>query len=103
MDKVRDKVINPRLEGVGKLEDLDWKDRKLTGRLLLDGLEHEPLELACEEISLAPDGSSVTVGKFTANKKFAQTALDRYLAGKPIHVPEGAPRLAVSGLAKLLG
>lgn len=103
LDQVRDNVINPRLEGIGKVEDITFKDKKLYARLRLVDLEQHPLEIVCEGIKLAPDGSTVIIGKFTANKSFMQVALDRYLAGKPINVPDGAPRLAVMGARKFLG
>ena len=102
LNQVKDNVINPKLEGIGKVEEIAYKDKKLFARLRLEDLEDHPLEVVCEEISFAPDGSAVTIGKFTANKKFMQAALDKYLAGRPVPVPEGKARLAVMGAKKLL-
>lgn len=102
LNQVKDNVINPKLEGIGKIEAIAYKDKKLFARLCLADMEEHALEVECEEISLAPDGSTVTIGKFTANKKFMQTALDRYLAGRPVPVPEGKARLAILGAKKLL-
>ncbi len=103
LDKVRESVVNPRLEGIGKVEEMTFRDKKLYARLQLEDLEDHPLEITCEDISVAGDGSSVTVGKFTANKKFMRTALDRYLAGRPIPIPEGKARLAILAAKKLMG
>lgn len=100
--KVKDSVINPKLEGIGIIEDIQYKDKKLFARLRLADMEDHPLEVTCEDINLSEDGSTVTINKFTANKKFLQTALDRYMAGKPITVPDGTPRMAVISAKKLL-
>lgn len=102
LNKVKDSVINPKLDGIGTVEDLAYKDKKLFAKLRLADLEEHPLEITCEDITLAPDGSSVTINKFTANKKFLQVALDKYLAGRPVHVPDGSARLAVMGAKKFL-
>lgn len=102
LGKVRDNVINPKLEGIGKVEEISYRERELFVRLRLEELEDHPLEVVCSDITLADDGSSVRIGKFRANKKFMQTALDRYLAGKAIPVPEGA-RLTLAGAKKMFG
>lgn len=99
---LKDTVINPRLQGIGKVEDLSYHDRRLFARLRLEGLDDRPLEVTCEDIQLAEDGSWLRIGRFEANLKFMQTALDRYVAGQTIAVPEGPARTAVIGARKLL-
>lgn len=103
MGQVKDNVINPKLEGIGTVEDLSWKDQVLFARVRLTDLEDHPLEVWCSDISIAPDGSNVKIGNFRANKKFMQAALDRYLAGKPLAVPAGAARTALVTARKFLG
>lgn len=102
LGKIRDKVLEPYLEGIGTVETINYKNKKLFLGLQLDGLPR-PIEVECSEISLAPDGSSVTVNKFAANLSFAQTALDRFAAGKSFAVPEGAARFAIVAAKKVLG
>ena len=103
LNQVRDKVVNPKLTGIGEVEAITYKDKQLCVKMRLEDLEEHPLEVACTDIELAPDGSNVKIGSFKANKKFMQAALDQYVAGKPIAIPEGGARLAVLGAKKVLG
>lgn len=102
LGKLRDKVIDPYLEGIGTVEKITYKNKKLFLCVQLDGL-YEPLEVECAEINFEPDGSAVRVDKFSANLPFMQTALDRFAAGKSFEVPEGAARLAIIAAKKVLG
>lgn len=102
LGKIRDKVLAPYLEGIGTVETINYKNKKLFLGLLLNGLP-QPIEVECSEICLAPDGSAVTVNTFSASIPFVQTALDRFAAGKSFEVPEGAARLAAKAAKTVLG
>lgn len=103
LNKFKDSAINPRLEGVATVEDISYKDKKLTLRCVLEGFPAVPIDIVCEDISFAPDGSSVIVGKFASNAAFAHNALARFVAGKPFPIPEGAARLGAMAAKKVLG
>ncbi len=92
--KIRDNMINPKLEGIAKVTELDYKDKKLFARVALEGVEEIPLEVTASKITAAPDGSSITIGEFQANRKFMQNALDKYVTNKPITIPEVSARIA---------
>lgn len=96
-----DKFVNPKIAGIGKVKKLWHKDNKFYATVVLDDLEDNPIDIEASDIKVAPDYSSVTVGKYEANKAFAKNALNKF-ATKPIPVPDGATRLAFSGVAKML-
>lgn len=102
LGKIRDKALAPYMEGIGTVETINYKNKKLFLGLSLEGLP-QPIEVECSDICLAPDGSTVTVNCFSANLPFAQTVLDRFAAGKSFEIPEGAARLAVVAAKKVLG
>ncbi|MFG6376350.1 MAG: hypothetical protein K1W05_10620 [Desulfovibrio sp.] len=102
LGKIRDKVLDQYLEGIGTVETINYKNKKLFLGLSLEGLP-QPIEVECSDICFAPDGSAVTVNCFSANVPFAQTALDRFAAGKSFEIPEGAARFAVVAAKKVLG
>ena len=103
LNGIKDKVMNPKLEGIGTIEEFSYRDKKLFCKLRLEGLEDHPLEVLCEDISVADDGSSLAINKFMANKKFLQTALDNFMVGRVIEIPEGAARMGVIAAKKILG
>lgn len=103
LNKVVKNVINPKLDGIGIVEEISWRGKELFLRVRLNGLEDRPLELGCSRISCSPDGSSVSIGQFASNMAFAANALQSFVAGRPIAVPEGSARLAVVTAAKVLG
>lgn len=103
LNRIKEKVMNPRLDGIGTIEEFAYKDKKLFCKLRLEGLEDHPLEVVCEDIRIAEDGSNLIINKFIANKKFLQTTLDNFMAGRIIEIPEGGARLGVVAAKKLLG
>ncbi len=103
LNKVKDSVINPKLDGIGVIEEIVYKNKTLFLRIRLEDLEDHPIEAICSDVQVADDGSSVCVGKFKANKKFAQTALDNFVAGQTFTIPAGGARLALVAAKKLLG
>lgn len=102
LNKTRDSYINPQLEGIGILEELNWKDGKLSGVLRLVDMEDQPIEVTCSDIKMSPDASSVRIGSFSSNKKFAETALKRFAENRDFSIPEGAARIAAKTAKKIL-
>lgn len=103
LNKLRDIVINPKLAGIGTVDELVWKDRELFVKLRLNGLEDRPIEVKCAEISFGADGATVTAGSLISDMPFVQTALDRFVVGRPFTIPEGGPRMAVTAARAILG
>lgn len=99
---VKDKLVNPNIEGIGVVKEISFRDRTLFLTVVLDGLEDRPIEISCSRLEIAPDGSSVTVHEFQSNMPFAQNALNRF-AVRPFSVPEGGARMAVVAAKKGLG
>lgn len=94
--------INPYLEGIGELEKVSFKNGQLSGVLRLAGMDSEPVEVICSDISIAPDGSGIRIGSLASNKKFADTALKRFAQGREFAIPEGAARKAAITLKGIL-
>lgn len=100
--KVKEKLVNPALEGIGVVREISFKDGSLFLTLILEGLEDRPIDVRCSEIEIAPDGSQLTIHQFESNMPFAQNALTRY-GTRPIDIPEGSARFAVATAKKALG
>ncbi len=102
LGKVKEKLMNPVLEGIGVVKEISWRDGSLFLTLVLEGLEDRPIDVRCSEIEIAPDGSALTIHKFESNMPFAQTALNRF-GTRAIEIPEGNARFAVVTAKKTLG
>lgn len=102
LNRVKEKFVNPNLDGIGQVREISYRDKMLLLTLVLEGLEDRPVEIRCSSIEIAPDGSSVRIGGFESNMPFAQNALNRF-ATEPFAVPEGSARMAVCAAKKLLG
>lgn len=102
LKKVKEKLVNPALEGIGTVREISFRDGALFLTLILDGLEDRPIDVRCSEIEIAPDGSELIIHKFESNMPFVQTALNRY-GVRQIPIPEGSARFAVVSAKKALG
>lgn len=102
LNGIKNVIIDQYLENIGKVEEIYWKNGHLFLKLKLDGLDR-PVECECFEIHVASDGSAVSVGKFSSNLAFMENALNRFVAGKSLDVPQGATQLAVKAASKILG
>ncbi len=102
LNAAKSAYLNPYLEGIGELEKVSFKNGQLSGVLRLAGMDSEPVEVTCSDISIAPDGGSVRIGNLASNKKFADTALKRFAQGKEFAIPAGAPRKAALALKGIL-
>lgn len=102
LNGVKDKFMNPNLDGIGVVREISYRDKMLFLTIALDGLEDRPIDLRCSDIKIAPDGSTITIHGFESNIAFAQNALNRF-ATRPFKVPEGGARMAVMAVKKALG
>lgn len=102
LEMLRDRVINPQLAGLARVESMRVKDGKLFLTLLLAGMEDRPVEVVSSGLELAADCSSIKAGKYSSNMPFAENALNRY-AARPFAVPEGRARFALCAARGLLG
>ena len=102
LDKVKDKIINPKLETIGTVESLTYKDKKLYMTVILEGMEDKPIDVCAEEIEISPDCASVKVNKFSSNMAFVNNALNKY-ATCPFSVPDGAGRTVLKTVKPILG
>lgn len=98
-----DKLINPRLAGIAKVKSLSLDNRKIYLTCVLDGLENVDIQVVCNDLAIAEDGSFIEVGNFTSNMPFAENALNTF-AAKKYPVPEdGMARKALVIVKKTLG
>lgn len=77
---LKDTVINPYLADIGTVTGIAYADKKLHLLLKLKGMEDHEIEVVCNSIAIAEDGSQITFGEFTSNKPFAQNALNKFAA-----------------------
>lgn len=103
LEKVRTKVLNPKLSGIGVVDEMIYRDKRLFLKLRLEGLEDRPIDVRCSEINIAPDGSSLSIGKFESNMPFARVALESFAANRVFEIPEGGARVAIMAAKKVLG
>lgn len=103
LNKVREKMINPRLEGIGTVEQLTIKGKEIFLIIKLAGMENTPIDVTGSEISIAEDGSSVTIGKFESNMPWVQNALDMFMANRPMSIDDADVRKAAVVARKIFG
>lgn len=102
LQQLKERVLNPNLEGIGIVKDMVYEDKKLRLTLILAGLEDKPITIQCDDIVIAEDGSSIIVEKFESNMEFARNALNRF-ATRRFDVPEGMARFALKSAKTVLG
>lgn len=102
LNGLKEKLVNPNLEGIGKVTEISFKDKTIFVTVVLEGLEDTPIEACCRKIEIAPDGSSVTLADFDSKLPFAKNALNRF-AAKTFDIPEGKTRSALAAAKKTFG
>lgn len=102
LNMVKDKFVNPNLDGICTVSEIRYHDKALSLTLTLDGLEDRPIEVTCSDFEIAPDCSTITIRQYESNMPFAQNALRRF-ASRPIPIPEGGARTAMGTARKVLG
>lgn len=102
LNGLKDSVINPHIKGLGTVHSLDIQDGKLMLSATLDGFDDTLISITCNKFQIASDGSSVTLGDFTASKPFAENALNRF-AAKTFEVPDNkVVRMALATACKFI-
>ncbi|MCR4666748.1 MAG: hypothetical protein K5657_05590 [Desulfovibrio sp.] len=103
LQRLRSFLSENYLAGIGTITDLRYESGRLSMRISLLGLEDREIEAVCSRVSIAPDGSSITLSDFTSNMPFMATILNRYLASAPLTLPEGNVRTFALTAKKVLG
>ncbi len=85
--QVVDKLLNPKVANIARISRIAIEDGKLSMRLVLKGLENTEMDVQCSNITIAEDGSSISLGNYTSNMEFLQNALNQF-ATLTIPVPE---------------
>lgn len=101
LNKVREKMINPQLAGIGTVEELSIRDKGVYLVVKLAGLEDRPIDVKCSDINIAEDGSSVTIGHCESEMPFVREAMARFLQNRKIDLPEGNARKSALTIKKL--
>lgn len=103
LNGLRDSVLNPQLEGIGRITTLRYENKRLYVTIVLNGLEDREIQASCSKIAIAQGGGSVTLGGFETNMPFMSTIFERHIDGKPIPLPEGTARTAAAAAKAVLG
>lgn len=98
---IKEKVVNPNLEGIGTVREISYKDGKIYLTIILEGLEDHPMSIEASDIEIANDASTIKVNKFKANKPFLHNALNRFAVCK-FDIPESS-RTALKTAKTVLG
>lgn len=104
LSAVRDKVLNPRLVGIGEVSKITYDKHEgvLSLQIVLLGMEDRPITVEARDMEIAPDGSSIRVKSFRSPLPFAHNALNRF-ATRPFPVPPGMARIALKTAKPVLG
>ncbi|MBR4742035.1 MAG: hypothetical protein IK079_03975, partial [Desulfovibrio sp.] len=94
LNHLRDTVFKDLLEGVADITEINYKDKTVSVKAVLKGLEDKAITVTCHSIKITKDGEAVKLKDFTSNMPFAATLLNRYLAKYALPIPEGPCRLA---------
>lgn len=88
-------MFDASLDGVCVIDEIAYRDKNVFLVIRLSGLEDRPIDIKCEDIIIAPDGSFAQINSFQANYPFAQNALDKFLRGKKFTIPAKAQKALV--------
>ena len=101
--QLKDRLLNQAIEKFGTINEIDYRDKKLSLTCELKGLEGNPIEVSIGLLQIADDGSHITIGDFDSNREFAKNALNMF-AAKEYAVPENTIiRGGLTTLKKVLG
>lgn len=83
------KFINPYLEGIGVIQELEFNKeaRSILALVTLTG-EAEQVRVEAHGYLLGPD--SITISKFICSRPWLETILNRFLANRKFTLPEQA-------------
>ena len=93
-------LINQHIARYGRLTSLCIKDGQVRAGLLLNGLDQE-ISLACASVTIAEDGSTVSLGGFSANVPCIEQALNDFCT-RTFEVRSTRAQYALIALRKLL-
>lgn len=80
-------TINTKIKGIATVQSLTLDGKHIKIKLVLDELENLPLEAVCRSIKINDAGTQISLDDFTANKKFLETALNRF-AARTFDIPD---------------
>lgn len=96
-------VLNPALKGIATVSCLELRQGQLHITGSLDGLDGVPVEITCQSLIIAPDGSWVALGGFRSNLSFVQNALNSFAAGRHPMPENPLARKALAAAGRILG
>lgn len=97
---IKDTFINNVISKYARLETLKIKDKKLTGTLIIKGMEDFPIDITCNKILIADDGSTICLSEFTSNVEGISNLLNDH-GTKAFPIQNQKARLALIGAKKL--
>lgn len=96
-------MLNPKIGDIAKVKSMEWRDGKLYLTFTFNGLEEREIRVACNNISIAEDGSSISVSDFESDMPFVENALNSFAAGTHSLPNDGMARMGICIARKLLG
>lgn len=92
--------VEKALGRYGKVKGIALENDELRLVLALNGLDRE-VEIRCEDISIAEDGSSIRIGTFHSNVACVEQALNDFVTS-PFPIPNSSARAGLVLLKKLV-
>lgn len=103
LDQIKERLINPKIADIARITKVSIESGKLYLIFVLKGLEDREMQVQCGAVSIAEDGSTVTLGNYTSNMAFLENALNQF-AAKTFPVPDTAfVRTTLKTVKALLG
>ena len=99
-DSAGKNLINQHIAKYGRLTSLFIKDGQVRAGLLLNGLDKE-IAISCASVTIADDGSAVSLGDFSANVPCVEQALNDFCT-RTFEVKSPRAQYALIALRKLL-
>ena len=99
-DSAGKNLINQHIAKYGRLTSLSIRDGQVRAGLLLNGLSEE-ISVTCASVAIAEDGSTVSLGDFSANVPCVEQALNDFCA-RTFEVKSPRAQYALVALRKLL-
>ncbi len=94
-------MVNRKIERYGRVQKLVRDSGVYYADVQLDG-SSETLSVTMDSLSVSDDCSLAKLGKFHANAPWLEHLLEDFADNREIPIPEGAARLALVPLKKLL-
>ncbi len=94
LGQIVDRALNPKLADIARISKVAIEDGTLSIHFILKGLDEKEMDVQCSSISIAEDGSSISLGNYTSNIEFLQNALNQF-ATLTLPVPDNTMTRAI--------